>query len=771
MSETRVVNQPLPRIDATEKVRGEARFAADIQLPRALVGKFLSSSHAHAEILSIDTSQAEALPGVRAVITADDIPAANTYDPEKRTHAFLARRFVVFAGQPVAAVAADDVATAEAALELIKVKYRLLPVVRTPQEAILPDSPAVLHKPPTGSSETSDDQSAVTTDSESEAATEEKSYPNLASRFVFEHGDMTAAFTESDVIVEHTYTIPVVHQGYIEPHAVTAFWDRTDHVTVWECVQSAFEARGLIVDTLGIPPASITLNSTEVGGAFGGKIDGLFAPLTVLLASKARQPVTLVLTRREEFTSANPAPHSVIRLKTGAKKDGTLTALEGTVLLDAGAFASPVWLSIVILGMLCNNYRFQAWKLESLNVLTNKAAITFYRAPVAVNASFATESLIDELALQLGCDPFMLRLQNIVQEGDLLANLEPQVRVGSKEVLTALAEHPAWTAPLSRPEADDDLLRGRGLGLGSWGGAPWPAAASAKLEADGKIRIILGTVDLTGSFTSLAQIAAEAFGVSAGQIVMSKANTDYAAFSPPSAGSGTIYAMGTAVQRAAFDLRVKLLKRAAQRLGIAESELVVNDAGIFVTTDPERACSFQELYQLGTGFVSTEYTPLIGQGSARPQQQAPAFAAAVAEVAVDPETGQVFLTRLTAAQDVGKAINPLAVEGQIQGGVAQSVGLALWEEVMYDEENQVRNPGLLDYRMPTAEDVPMIETILLEVPGGDGPYGAKGVGEPPIISPVAAVANAVAAAIGTRIYELPITPERVWRALNGKGKS
>ena len=278
MSETRVVNQPLPRIDATEKVRGEARFAADIQLPRALVGKFLASPHAHAEILAIDTSQAEVLPGVRAVITADDIPAVDTYDPEKRTHAFLARRFVVFAGQPIAAVAADDTATAEAALKLIKAEYRMLPVVRTPQEALLPDSPVVLHRPPADKSETNDDQNAVATDSENETATEEQRSPNLGSRFVFEHGDITAAFAESDIIVEHTYRVPVVHQGYIEPHAVTAFWDRSDHVTVWECVQSAFDARNMIVETLGIPLSNITLNSTEIGGGFGWKIDGTLCP-------------------------------------------------------------------------------------------------------------------------------------------------------------------------------------------------------------------------------------------------------------------------------------------------------------------------------------------------------------------------------------------------------------------------------------------------------------------------------------------------------------
>ena len=324
----------------------------------------------------------------------------------------------------------------------------------------------------------------------------------------------------------------------------------------------------------------------------------------MLLARKARQPVTLVLTRHEEFTSANPAPHSVIRLKTGAKHDGTLTALEGRLLLDGGAFASPFWIPIVILGMLRNKYRFQAWQLESLDALTNKAPIGAYRAPGGFNAAFAIESQIDELALQLECDPLTLRLQNLAREGDPLIDLTPQVPIGAKEVLSALAEHPAWTDP--PPHQDDDgLLRGRGLGLGAWGGAMWAAAANAKLEADGKIHIILGTVDLTGSYTSLAQIAAEALGVSAGQIVMRKANTDHAAYAPMSAGSGTIYGMGPAVQQAALDLRAKLLKQAAQQLEVAEADLVVSDAGICVAAAPEQSYSFQELYQLGT----TQYIP------------------------------------------------------------------------------------------------------------------------------------------------------------------
>ena len=756
MSEIQVVSQRLPRVDAAEKVRGEATFAADVQLPRMLVGKFLPSPHAHAEILSIDTTQAEALPSVRAVITAADIPEVDAYDPGSRFHAFLARRFVVFAGQPVAAVAADDLATAEAALELIKVEYRPLPVVLDPEKAILPDSPAVSHEPHRDSGKASDDQ----------AAAEKKESPNIASQFVFEQGDTAAAFAGSDVIVEHTYTVPVVHQGYIEPHAVTAFWDRVDHVAVWECVQNPFGARDLIANTLGIPHTNITLNTTEIGGGFGGKDTGIFGPLAVLIAQKARRPVKLVLTRHDELLGANPAPHTVVHIKTGAKKDGTLTACEGKVLTDVGAFVADEARNIP--WMILANYKFQAWHVQGLAVLTNKVSLGAYRAPLAVNAAFAIESQLDEIARRLGLDPLALRLQNVVAEGDPLPNLRPQVQVGSKQVLMALAEHPAWTDPLPSRQSEDGLLRGRGLALGSWGSGTWPASAHAKLEADGKIWIVLGTVDLTGSYTSLAQIAAEVLGVSARQIVMSKASTDHASYAPVSGGSGTIYSMGAAVKEAALDLRAKLLLRAAQELHVAEAELGVNDAGVFVTARPEEACSFQKLYELGTDIFLAKYPPLIGQGSVRPQKRAPCFAASVAEVAVDPETGQVFLIRLTTAQDVGKAINPLSVEGQLQGGAAQAVGIALWEQVMYDEQGQVRNPSLLDYHMPTTADVPMIETILVEAAGGDGPYGAKGVGEPPVISPVAAIANAVTAAIGTRVCDLPLTPERVWRALNNK---
>jgi CO/xanthine dehydrogenase Mo-binding subunit len=415
--------------------------------------------------------------------------------------------------------------------------------------------------------------------------------------------------------------------------------------------------------------------------------------------------------------------------------------------------------------LLRNNYRFQAWNLETLEVTTNKASIGAYRAPGAVNASFAIESQLDEIAGRLQIDPLTLRLKNVALEGDMLTSMRPQVKVGAKEVLTTLAEHPAWSDPPPPRQGEDGLLHGRGFGLGGWTNARWPAAAVSFLEANGKFRIVLGSVDLTGSFTSLAQIAAEALGVSVQQIVMGKTSLDFAPYAPIAGGSGMIYAMGTAVKEAALDLRAKILDRAAKELKVSEAELEVNDEGVFIAARPEESCSFERLHRLETDMMSARYAPIVGHGSALPREPAPAYVASIAEVSVDPETGQVILTRLSTAQDVGKAINRLSVEGQIQGASTQSAGMALWEEIMYDENAQVRNPSFLDYLMPTAADVPMIETIIVEAPGGDGPHGAKGVGEPPIIPAIAAVANAVAAATGVRIYDLPITPEKVWRSM------
>jgi CO/xanthine dehydrogenase Mo-binding subunit len=756
------IGEAIPRLDSIEKVTGLGTFAADVRLPGMLVGKFLVSPHPHAEILSIDTSKAENLPGVHAVVTADDISDKVRYNPASRFHAFLARQYVVFAGQPVAAVAADDLATAEAALDMIEVTYRPLPVVASLEQAIEPDCISVLHGQPikeqVGSAHT---QGVVIDDGEDEEELENES-PNVADETSFSYGDFETAFTDSAVVIENTYTVPTVHQGYIEPHGVTAYWDKPDHVIVWECVQGVFAARGIIADGMGIPSTNITLNATDVGGGFGGKGEGIFGPIAVLLAKEAKRPVQLILTREEELIGANPAPHSIIRIKTGARADGTLTAVEADILVDAGAFPTG-WIMANITATLRDNYRFEAWHVHGREVLTNKASVSSYRAPGAPNAHFAMESQIDEIALALGIDPLEVRLKNVIREGDLLTGKSPQDPVGSQEVLQAVAEHKAWLEPISH--VSSDLLHGRGMSFGSWAGSNGPAGAVVYLESGGKFRFVIGTVDLTGSFTGLAQIAAEALGVSVDKIVMTKSSPDHAPFAPMSAGSQTIYAMGAAVLEAACDIRSKLLTHVAHDFGSYEADLAVDDDGIYLITQPDRRLTFSTLYELGTEWFA-EFGPVIGVGSAPQRQRAPGFAACVAEVDVEPRTGKISLTKLTMFQDVGRAINPLLIEGQMQGAAAQSAAMALWEELIFDGAGQVSNRSLLDYRMPTAVDMPNIDTVIVEAPGGDGPFGAKLVGEPPMTVAVTAVANAVANATGKRVCDLPITPERVWRAMS-----
>jgi CO/xanthine dehydrogenase Mo-binding subunit len=765
MSEQSQIGRSIPRLDSVEKVTGKGLFAADIQLPGMLFAKFLASPHPHAEILSIDTSAAELLPGVRAVVTAADIPAEVEYYPEWRAHAFLARGHVVFAGQPVAAVAADDLATAEAAVELIQVEYRPLTVVATLEQALETDCPAVRH----GLHHIEHAESGHTGDISAgeEADLEDEKSPNVVADMVFSFGDVEAAFAASDVIVENTYTVPVVHQGHIEPQGVTAYWDRPDHVTVWACVQGAWGARGNITNVLGIRQTNITFNATEIGGGFGAKFDGLYSPIAVLLAKKAEQPVQLILTREEELTCANPAPRTVIRIKTGARADGTFTAVEADVLFDAGAFQTG-WMTNLLTATLRDNYRFEAWHMRGREILTNKASVGAYRAPGMPNSHFAMESQVDEIAHVLNIDPLEIRQKNVIREGDMRSNKEPQDPVGAKAVLEAVAGHPAWTSQLQG--AKNGRLHGRGISLGGWAGATGPASAIAYLEADGRFRIVLGTVDLTGSYTGLAQIAAEALGVSLDKIEMSKTNPDHAPYAPPSGGSQTIYAMGAAVFDAACDLRNQLISYVARSLDVREAALDVDNGGIYLKAQPGEKQAFNHLYKLGTGWANNT-GPFIGTGSARERQRAPGYAACVAEVDVESRTGKISLSRLTIFQDVGKAINPLLVEGQMQGAGAQSAAIALWEELAYDDEGQVQNRSLLDYRMPTAADMPPIETVIIEAPGGNGPFGAKLVGEPSMAVPVAAVANAVANAIGSRIYDLPITPERIWQILQEDTRS
>lgn len=752
MSQYITVGKPLPRVDAGDKVTGRAVFGADVRLPGLLHAKVLGSAHAHADILHIDASRAEALPGVVAVVTAADLPDIPEYNPASRGHNFLARDRAFFVGQPVAIVVAEDLSTAEGALDLIEVTYRPLPHVLDPLEAMEPAAPIISH-------EGQADREAMDLHAGESVEGEEAEEPgNIANRIVFRQGDVAKGFAEADVIVENTYRIPVVHQGYIEPQTATASWDPvTRHLTVWVSTQGQFAERDHLAEVLNLSPQQVTVNSTEIGGGFGAKY-GLIAPLPALASMKAGRPVRLVLTRHEDLQAANPAPHSIVEIKTGARSDGRLTALKARLVMDTGAYpGSPMTGACILLGA---SYNIPNLEIEGFEVLTNKASVGAYRAPGAPNAAFAIEPQIEEMARVLGMSPLEFRMKNAAEEGTMRPQGRPHGPIGLKQVLERLADHPIWDVPLGENQ-------GRGMAIGGWGGGRGPASATVRLLPDGRIGVLVGSVDLTGTNTALAQIAAETLKVPLDHVDVIRGNTDTASWAPVSGGSQITYSMGSAVLGAAENMCQQLVALAAEEMEAREGDIEMADGHLWVRGSPDQAITFAELYERSTGF-GAKYGPVVGTASVRRHRQAAGFAAHVADVEVDPETGKVTLLRLVAAQDVGFAINPMAVEGQMEGASIQGVGMALMEEVVYDERGYVSNPNLLDYRKPTAADVPFIETLIVEVPSQDGPFGAKQVGEPSIVPAPAAVANAVSDAVGVRMTDLPLTPERVWRAMTGQ---
>lgn len=750
MARVSAVGSSLPVLGGEAKASGNARFAADVILPGMAAARLLLSPHAHAEILSIDARRAEAMPGVYAVVTRSDIPPVDGADLGARAHSFLARRFVVFAGQPIAAVAAADPATAEAALEAIEVHYNVLPAVVDLQAALIPEAPVV--------SRESERPEVLGPDGRPLAG-------NVAGHVEVVAGDVDAALAAADVVVEGSFSIPMFHQAYLEPHGVVAHWDEPGHVNVWACVQNPFGARDAILDALGLPASAVTFHTTEIGGGFGGKDAGLFGPVAVWLAKKAQRPVRLALTREEDMLAANPSPGVAATLRVAAQRNGTLAAVAGAVHVNVGAHWGSAAQDVAF--MILHKYRVPAYRINAVDVATNTVSFGSYRAPQALQAAFVIESLLDDVARKLELDPLALRERNLIREGETSATGRTVPPHGGFRVLEEMRRHPLWRDRVALAERGTGLLVGHGAAIGLWGSGTFPSAAVARLERGGYVRFVVGQVDLTGAYTSLAQIAADTLGISSDRILMTKGDTDCAPYASVSGGSSTIYSMGIAVRDAAADLRARILARAAKELDAAPEDLDLDDGGCVLRGQPGRRCSLSQLYTDETEIFSAKTAPHVARGasgSRLPRQSAPCFAGALAEVAVDPATGRVQVTRLVAVQDVGKAINPQLVEGQMQGAVVQSVGAALWEGIAFDNAGRMLNPSFLDYRVPTAADVPLIETVILEEPGGDGPFGAKGVGEPPVIAPAAAIANAVADAIGHRITDLPITPERIWAA-------
>ncbi len=753
------VGLSIPRPDGPEKVTGQVQYVADLK-PRGLLhAKLLRSPHAHARIVSIDTSRARALPGVRAVITAADIPQLKRKAPT-RAHAVLAIDRVVFVGQPVAAVAADELAIAEEALDLIDVRYEVLPAAVDPLQSMKPGAPPVAE-----AGTEADTSEALAHGSVSGVTTETKPAKavNISQQAKLGRGDVAKGFAESDVVIEKTYRIPMVHQGYLEPHAVLAQWDTNGQLTLWASTQGSFNTRSEVAEVLELPENTIKVIPMECGGGFGGKIRALCEPITAVLARVTGRPVRYVMTRREELEAGNPAPQVIIRLKSGVKRDGTLMALEAETVIESGAFSGAVLaVSSVFLASL---YLWPAFEVRGFEVLTHKPSIAAYRAPVAPHTIFAIDSHMEQIALVLGMDPVEFRLRHLQSEGKPMANNQPWLNNGAIEVLHRIAEHPLWKNRAQwKASGKNGRLRGTGLALGGWLGGLQPTGATVRLNPDGSLQVLTGQVDIAGTNIALAQIAASAYGVDIDKVKITTGDTDVAPVTGLSAGSKTIYTVGVAVMEAAKNARQQTLEIAAKEMEAAVQDLEIENERVVVRGVPDRGVTLAQIGKKGNLYMS-KVPPVLGVSHPAFSQQAPAFCAELARIEVDPDTGEVTIHDFVVVQDVGKAINPLGVEGQMQGGAVQSIGMALTEALTFDDQGRLTNPSLLDYKKLTAADLPNIETIIVEKPAPAGPFGARGVGEPPIVPAPAALANAVHDATGVRLTELPLTPERIALAM------
>src|SRR5436305_5733694 len=631
------VGLSIPRPDGPEKVTGKVQYVADIKPKGLLHAKLLRSPHAHARIVRIDTSRARSLPGVRAVLTAADMPYLKRKAPT-RAHAVLAIARVVFAGQPVAAVAADEPAIAEKASNLIDVEYEVLPAAVDPLESMKPGAPPVAEAGT--EADTSEAQAHGSVSGVAAVAMPAKAV-NISQQARLARGDVAKGFAESDVVIENTYRVPMVHQGYLEPHAVLAQWDTTGQLTLWASTQGSFNTRSEVADVLELPENRIKVIPMECGGGFGGKIRALCEPITAVLARVTGRPVRYVMTRREELEAGMPAPQVIIRLKTGVKRDGTLVALEGEAILESGAFSGAV---LAVSGVfLASLYLWPSFDVKGFEVLTHKPSIAAYRAPVAPQTIFAIDSQMEQIAKAIGVDPVEFRLRHLQREGDKMANNQRWLSNGAVEVLTRLAEHPLWKKRAEwKASSKDGKLRGTGLSLGGWLGGLQPTGATVRLNPDGTLQVLTGQVDIAGTNIALAQIAATAYGVDIDKVKITTGDTDVAPMTGLSAGSKSTYTVGAAVLQAAQDARRQTLEIAAKELEAAVQDLEIEDGKVVVRGVPDKGVTIASVGRKGNLYMS-KVPPVLGVANAAFTQQAPAFAGQLARIEVDPDPGEVTL--------------------------------------------------------------------------------------------------------------------------------
>jgi CO/xanthine dehydrogenase Mo-binding subunit len=733
----------MKRIDAWDKVTGKALFGDDKFDQDMLYGKILFSPYAHARIVSLDVSKASALPGVKAVVTVDDAPS--------KAHGWLisdewvfARDKVRYKGDRIAAVAAERDDIAAEALSLIQVEYEPLPAVFDPEEAM--KSEAVIIHEELG---------------QYKGPLAGKGRGNVNFYFRTKKGDVEKGFQEADHIFESVYATPNVHQCYLEPHSVLAKIDSDDKITVWVSTQGSFIHRMLLSQALKIPQDNIEIIPSVIGGGFGGKFAPLLSHVAVLLAQKARQPVKITMTREDEFKYSTPRSSSKIYFKTGVKKDGTIIAREARLIYDSGAYAGMSPLTAQgSTSAACGPYRIPNARLEGHCVYTNTVSCGSYRAPGFPQVTFAIESQMDEMAEKLGMNPLEFRMKNILQDGDMTFAGEKLERCSMERTLKTAAEKIQWN------EVAPQKNRGRGIACGQWNTTSMGSGITIMITEDSGVEIITGSVDLTGSSTVLAQVAAEELSVPLEKVRIRTESTSKSISAPPSGGSWLVYNMSNATKIACQQAKDKLLEIAAHELDLRPDDLGMDNGQIF---NPKNTTQRLTMGELSARYKKQHNELIIGESRDQTLSNTITFAVQGAEVEVDPMTGEVRILQLVGAQDAGFALNPELVEGQIQGGMSQGVGLALFEQMKLNQ-GEVINANFADYKIPTSIDLPSIETIIIEEPSPQHPYGARGVGEPPQIPTAAAIANAIYQAIGVRFYNLPITPEKILQALKAKGR-
>ena len=733
--EYKVVGTRPIRHDGYDKVTGKALYGADMNLPGMLHGKVLRSPHAHARIKSIDTSKAKSHPGIRAVITSTDFPAMpdesrvlNAGLPTNVKHLsnnLLASDKVLYKGHAIAAVAAASQHEAEEAVKLIEVVYEILPSV-TDVESAMADGAPQLHESFEG---------------------------NVAAHSQLKIGDIEEGFAEAELIVEREFRTKTVHQGYIEPHTATAWWQADGKVTIWCSSQGHFQMRDKTAGILDIPVSNVKVVPMEIGGGFGGKTTIYLEPVAAILSKISGSPVKITMSRADVLEASGPTSGSYMRVKVGSSKEGKLTAMQAYLAYEAGAYpGSPVGAAS---NCIFSPYDVENITIDGYDVVDNKPKSTAYRAPGAPGASFAAEQVIDEIAMKLSIDPLDLRIMNAAKEGTRRANNIINPPIGCIETALAAKEHEHYNAPLGGPN------RGRGVASGFWINGTGAACATANVNYDGTVNLTIGSMDIGGTRPAAAQQFAEVLGISAESVIPQVGDTDSIGYTSMTGGSGAAFKTGWASFEAAQDVKRQMIERAALIWDTDVDQISFADGVFQHAADSELKASFVEL----SARLSETGGPIVGRANLDPVGAGSAFATHIVDVEVDTDTGKVTVLRYTAIQDAGKAIHPSYVEGQIQGGVVQGIGWALNEEYYMNDEGRMMNSSLLDYRMPTSLDLPMIDTVIVEVANPSHPFGVRGVGEVAIVPPLAAMANAIQCATGIRMTDLPMNPSYVTRRL------